>query len=453
MLIIISDVHLGDGTCGRPISGNAFRLFGNRLQELAENASWRADGTYRPVDEINVLLLGDILDALHSTLWLDTRPDAPDYTRPWTDFTTPGFAEKLLAITRDILTNNHEAAEALRKISEGRVVSLPPSAGGKPDETAARLPVPARIFYMVGNHDWYYHLPGPAFDAIRKEIIESLGLANGPGPFPSEAEESGDLMEMLTRYKVYARHGDFYDGFNFNREKGRDAYALGDIFTVEMMNRFPVEAKNKLGMDIPPVVFDGLREMTNVRPVLAAPLWISSQITHNDLPRSVQDELKAIWDGLGEEFLAMDVVRAEDLWLKPDSVDALQVLLKISKRTPFATLNKIILRLRRMMGNEEISYSENALKETAFKKGWANYVVFGHTHHHEVLPLDTLGPALERVDKFYFNSGTWHTYFGLALNHPEEQKFVPYQEMTYLAFYHEGERRGRRFETWSGAFA
>ena len=27
----------------------------------------------------------------------------------------------------------------------------------------------------------------------------------------------------------------------------------------------------------------------------------------------------------------------------------------------------------------------------------------------------------------YLNSGTWHTYFDLAINKPEEQKFIPCQ--------------------------
>jgi hypothetical protein len=69
MLIIISDIHLMDGTCGRSIPSSAFELFADRLYELAMNASWREDGTYRPIEEIDILLMGDILDPLHSTVW------------------------------------------------------------------------------------------------------------------------------------------------------------------------------------------------------------------------------------------------------------------------------------------------------------------------------------------------------------------------------------------------
>ena len=52
----------------------------------------------------------------------------------------------------------------------------------------------------------------------------------------------------------------------------------------------------------------------------------------------------------------------------------------------------------------------------------------------------------------YINSGTWHTYFDLAINKPEEQKFIPCQVLTYLTFYKDDERRGRRFESCSGTF-
>jgi hypothetical protein len=46
MLVIISDLHLGDGTTANSIAPNAFQLFANRLNETAYFASFRKDGTY-----------------------------------------------------------------------------------------------------------------------------------------------------------------------------------------------------------------------------------------------------------------------------------------------------------------------------------------------------------------------------------------------------------------------
>ena len=106
MLIILSDIHLTDNSCGESISADAFYVFVERLDEMAMRASWREDGSYRPIDEINILLLGDIVDPLHSTLWFDTDADSPNYTRPWTDRSRPEYAAKLKEITRAIFTAN-----------------------------------------------------------------------------------------------------------------------------------------------------------------------------------------------------------------------------------------------------------------------------------------------------------------------------------------------------------
>jgi UDP-2,3-diacylglucosamine pyrophosphatase LpxH len=454
MLIIISDVHLGDGTCGQSISADAFHLFTDRLNELAYNASWRADGKYRPLERLEILLLGDILDALHSTRWLEHQPGEPGYARPWSNSRDPAYAGTLAEITHAILQSHAESAKILRAAAQGELVQLPPAdKHGQPDEKGQRLPLKARIYYMVGNHDWFYHLPGPAFEAIRQEIVAAFGLQNQAGPFAWEAEESEALLELCSRYRVYPRHGDLYDAFNYDKEKGRDASSLGDVFTVEMLNRFPVEVERRLGNELDPTLLKNLRELTNIRPALAAPLWISGQISQRADSRKLQNKLKAIWDELGEEFINLEVVRTFDRWLAFDSVDALELLQKISKRTSFKTINEVVNWLRKNMWGGEISYSQHALKEKAFLDRSANYIVYGHTHHYEVVSLDWVGTPATPASQVYVNSGTWHTYYDLAVHRPRQQKFVPYQVLTYLAFYSGDERFGRKFEAWSGAYA
>jgi UDP-2,3-diacylglucosamine pyrophosphatase LpxH len=93
------------------------------------------------------------------------------------------------------------------------------------------------------------------------------------------------------------------------------------------------------------------------------------------------------------------------------------------------------------------------LKEQAFLDRAARFVVYGHTHHHEIVPLDSIPGTPKPTNQIYLNSGTWHTYFDLAVYKPEEQKFVSYQVLTYLTFYKDNERGGRRFEAWSGTFS
>ncbi len=64
MLAILSDTHLSDDTTGRTIRDGAFKVFRDTLRDLAYDASWRKDGKYRPIEEIHLVLLGDILDVI-----------------------------------------------------------------------------------------------------------------------------------------------------------------------------------------------------------------------------------------------------------------------------------------------------------------------------------------------------------------------------------------------------
>jgi len=454
MLVIVSDIHLGDGTCGMSISPSAFHLFADRLQELAFNASWKSNGTYSPIEQIDVLLMGDILDPLHSARWLEKSPAEPGYVRPWTDTGRPEYADKLKEITRAILENNAESARVLKELGE-KGFTLPRQA--HEDYSVASSPdsVPVRIscHYMVGNHDWYYHLPGPAFEAIRQEIIAALGLSNPAGPFPHELRESDELQHLLAGYQVYAQHGDLYDNFNYDREKGRDVSTIGDAFAVEIINRFPVEAERRMKEDLPPGLLESLHELVNVRPALATPLWISSQLRQNDISLPVQEKLKDLWDELGNEFLSLPLVRAADKRGRFDIVDGMEMAIKITDRFSFKTIDELVVWIRKKFSSEEITFAKHALKEEAFLDRTAQFIVYGHTHHHEIVPLDSYYRAVRPTSQIYFNSGTWHTYFDLAIYKPEEQKFIPYQVLTYLTFYKEDERGGRRFETWSGAFS
>jgi UDP-2,3-diacylglucosamine pyrophosphatase LpxH len=454
MLVISSDIHLGDGTTANSISPTAFDLFSNRLRETAYYASFRQDGIYRPIENLDLLLMGDILDPLHSTLWLDTSPGALNYTRPWTDIHLPTFAATVAETTKAIINVNREPLEVLRRCANGEIVVLPPAnARSEPDETSKeRIPIKVRIYYMVGNHDWYYHLPGSAFDDVRKTIIESMGLRNDFGPFPYDLDEHPALREILGSYRVFVRHGDCYDKFNFNREKGRNHSTLGDVFTMEVCNRYPVEVQKRYGDELPKGIVDSLRRITNVRPALATPLWISGQIKRHAQSAALETQLKKVWDDLCDEFLQLDIVRAEDKAFQLDIVDALQLILKITKRTSFETVNDIVVWVHKKLRENERSLAANALQEPAFLDDSARFVVYGHTHHHEIVPMDSDGEPPNEQNQFYINSGTWRSYYDLAVKDPKEQKFVRYQTLTYLTFYKDGERGGRLFETWSGAY-
>jgi hypothetical protein len=317
---------------------------------------------------------------------------------------------------------------------------------------------------MVGNHDWYYHLKGEAFDQIRAEIIRAIGLSNAPSPFPFDLrkfdpespwneDEAPTVRKLFEEYRVFARHGDMFDSFNFDPGKGRAHATVGDVFAVELLNKYPEALKRIPGLNI--AVVDNLRQITNVRPALATPIWVNGQLKtlamENKLPVSGADGLKKVWDELASEFLELEFVKQADQAFKFDVVDKFQAILFLSTLASFETIDTITLRLQSgKHAKTDLSFAKNALHEPALLDGSANYIVYGHTHHHETVPLDF---DSVKGNQIYFNSGTWHTYFDLARRDPSERKFIPYKALTYITFYKKHEHDDRNFETWSGAYA
>ncbi len=462
MLVIISDLHLTDGTSGETIKEGAFRVFRSRLRDLAYDASWRADGKYKPIDEMDILLLGDILDVIRSTQWLGARRGEPGYVRPWDDPQSQLFIEKIRAINEAILQRNSVSLAVLKGLDDGETITLPPATtAGKPapvewePDAPGRVPVKVRLHYMVGNHDWFYHLPGPAYDIIRQTVVEAIGLANSAQePFPHDLAELPTIQALCQQHRVFARHGDIFDLYNY--EGDRNTSSLGDAVVVDLLNRFSVEVMARLGDELPKECFEGLKEIDNVRPTLIAPVWVNSILLRACRDKTLIAKIKQIWDNLADEFINLPFVRARDSAINLfDSVDKLEWALKFSKGVSPQFASQVVTWIQEKLARGGVTHFQNALAESAFQDRTARYIVHGHTHHQEIVPLDSFYSNLlgTSIDQIYFNSGTWRRVHELAKARVMEQEFIGYHVMTYLAFFKNDERRGRPFESWSGSLA
>ena len=445
MLVIISDLHLTDGSAGATISPGAFRVFARRLEELAEAASWRTDGSYRPLERIDLVLLGDILDVIRSARWR-----SPPHVRPWDPPHTPEFLDRATRITGGILKHNDEALDLLRGLeSEGRLSVPPATRAGSPDPHAQRQPVPLKTHYMVGNHDWFYHLPGSEFDSLRQMVVRGLGLANRHDqPFPHDIGESEELLRTMRRHKVTARHGDLFDPFNF--EGDRDTGSVGDVIVVELLGRFAAEVESQLADELPASTVFGLREIDNVRPLLLIPVWIDGLLERTCSLPSMRKQIKRVWDRIVDEFLAIDFVRRRDSFGPFDLVDGLEQTLKFTKRLSIGWASSIVSWLNGLRGSSHSSYYDHALTEQDFRNRRSRHIVYGHTHLAETVPLDASYAEGYVLNQLYFNSGTWRRVHHQTRLAPAEHEFIARDEMSYLVFFQGDERKGRFYETWSG---
>ena len=136
-----------------------------------------------------------------------------------------------------------------------------------------RQPIKVHIHYLVGNHGWFFHLPGEPYDQIRNTIVDAMGLATPANvPFPHDPSESAPIQLIYCDHRVLARHGEIYDAFNYEGDRNRSS--LGDAIVVELVDRFAMEVGQKVNLPGPCVA--GLREIDNLRPTIAIPVWIDS---------------------------------------------------------------------------------------------------------------------------------------------------------------------------------
>ncbi len=137
------------------------------------------------------------------------------------------------------------------------------------------------------------------------------------------------------------------------------------------------------------------------------------------------------------------------MWNPIDDYDKLEYGMKITKQLSFDRIARWINTLKK--DDQKIdSYAEKALKEEEFLERKAKYIVYGHTHYSEVVPLDNTFKNQEHFGQIYINSGTWRQVHRLAKAKREDQSFLGYKVMTFLAFYQKNERKDNEFEVWNG---
>jgi len=452
MLVIISDTHLTDGTSGHTVRAGAFRVFAQRLRDLAYDASWRPGSRYEPIKELHLLLLGDILDVIRSAQWLNGT------VRPWDDPQSPAFSEKVAAITAGVLEHNRDSLSWLKRFKDGKTITVPPATadgkvktgvGWNPDADE-RLPVDVHLYYMVGNHDWFYHVRGEAYDKIRQSIVDAIDLdnpANLPFPHdPGEFSQSSVFTRLQREYadhRVFARHGDIYDAANFDGD--RDKSSLGDAVVIELIDRFSPEVRRQLGAEAPADFVKGLEEIDNVRPLTNIPAWIDGLVRQTCPDPVVAKRVKDVWNHVAGNFFKIPFVHSHP------HVEWAKWAQKLTGSVSFSEFSELVRKLGGLTNSTDRPNYTDALHEQAFLNRTARAIVYGHTHQYMLVPLESSVTPDGTLDQIYLNSGTWRPYHELAKRHPNEEEFVPYQLMTYLAFFKDGERGGRHFETWNGA--
>jgi UDP-2,3-diacylglucosamine pyrophosphatase LpxH len=392
LLIFVSDIHLTD------------RLHGNAVSKAEQLARfWERIQSVRGQRPAELCVVGDLFDLVRSPSWFEGRH------RPYHGRTTNGVVKNVEAIVKETIRREQPFFDTLRaKIASGELV----------------------FHYVAGNHDRLLRTA----PAAQKAIAEALGLKQLELHTELEFPEHG----------VLAYHGNVGDPINASPDG--DA-TIGDAIGSELILKFPRKLRAMVGSDHPGV--EEIDDIDDVRPVYAVPAWVRQQSAiRTELHRAIRE----VWSEVVEEFLANDFVRS---WLKTQhktfSLDLgkkLRLLLELSRNKVIAhgSDERLTQLYRFFQHSFDGKMSAVAAIELHRRKG-LRYVVNGHSHFASMQPLGRIDgkPAV------YFNTGTWRAVHQIGHDIGGRPSFLPYDAMSYLAFFPDGDKLGREYEWWTGA--
>lgn len=428
MLVLISDLHFTDGTAGKHnVPTDAFRIFFGNIAGTAKRLR-RKGGKIR---EIRIVFLGDIFDLLRTESWFEY----PVNERPWGD-NTEKIEKNARTILDGIINENQDTFNLL---------------GGDLKKECG-LPFDPERIYIPGNHDRLCD----RYDTLRDKVCDCLNISKrGSLPFQHYLEN--------VDYGVFARHGHEYDQFNYEggTSYGHQDYMrvpIGDPITTELVSRLPYVLKEKVnGLPLTPEekekLIGNFQDIDNVRPLSAVIEWLLYQVKRDlNLKEMIEDTV----DEVIEAFNSLEFVQGwyrhhdkwTDWWDEADQIQSVLWLYEHFRAFPSHKLLAYLAKIKKQVTKRD-DLLEAASNEYPHLDSRIHYVVYGHTHEPQQVPIKVVETQRGRNEHFYLNTGTWRARHQKA---KQGLGFMSFKTMTYVTFYKKEERGTDfpSFETWTG---
>jgi UDP-2,3-diacylglucosamine pyrophosphatase LpxH len=445
VLVIVSDLHLTDGSTANNFNPQAFGILASEIQSAARERGAR---------EVKLVLLGDVFDFVRTDYW--HRNVSPD-RRPW-----GGKLDDETAMNVD-----REAVEAQFTIvlesAIARDKENPESGLGaclqKLDRHFTEKGQKFSVTYVIGNHDRV--------------------LLNFPSLGQYIHQEYPAITDFTTRfddeaYALVARHGHEWDdnchAHEFRKRVLRargvrsrfepETYrvmAIGEVVTAELMSGLVHFARTG-GAD--EAIVRRLKDVNNLRPMTDVFEWLDwfggakTGEQQGILYRALKQSLDAVLDcsfARRWDELTTDIVVSGDL------VDRLQLARTLLLGENFRDFRKragALETLQRALSalDGEEPLREGAVEEYRMKDHlppWTQHLVYGHTHRAR---RDYFAADIEGGARMYINTGT---FLPLITRTADGRSFATELQMTMVFVYSEeedaaGKRDGPSLDIWNG---
>lgn len=414
MIIVISDLHLMDGSAGaHHVEAGVFRTTFTDLAAHAREAGAR---------DVKLVFLGDVFDLIRTERWFEYGLDE----RPWGSSPSE---EAATTIMESVAAENAETFEML--------------SGSLAEHFD--FPVEPERVYVPGNHDRLCNL----YPSLRRRARDLLGMP--------ASDEAFEHFLLDVDHGVFGRHGQEWDSFNFEGSEvlklhsfGRVPRAdymktpIGDVVAAEFASKMPLYVLEYLPESYPyrHRIAERMRNLFDVRPLVGMVTWLFYQVTQYDGP--VQNAINMAMRQAAEEMGDISFVRN---WIDEndrsgfDDADRLQILLQMLRSFKMTRLEKPLGKmLAARHGGDE--YAQRALEDLhrldsePELRDQILYVLYGHTHNPCQFAIGSIGDAPEERYRLYMNTGTWRPHHLQSIT---KQDFVSWRNLTYTLLYRPGE--------------
>lgn len=165
MLVVTSNWGIGDGSLGAGPEGGRGRAFATAVQRAAARVGCRPDGSYRPIERVDVVFAGDTFDWLVSRRWGDA-------VRPWD--CGPEAATLRRAVARASAARAWDTLHGLVKLVRSGLPVPAADARGRPRADRV-VRVPVGLLLLAGDRDPWVERAGG------RRLAARLGIAVGSG--------------------------------------------------------------------------------------------------------------------------------------------------------------------------------------------------------------------------------------------------------------------------------
>jgi UDP-2,3-diacylglucosamine pyrophosphatase LpxH len=403
MLVVISDMHLADGSAGDHNLGP--QVYQDLLDSLSEaHAKVRR---YNPQSRVEILYAGNIFELRRTHFWFEQGEH-----KPWRHLGEVTGAKLARPPEGEYL---QRAVQLFTRIMTHANVS--PIKGILGDRLADRFGgvEPLRA-YIPGDADRLINMSAD----LRMRVIDFLGLDLGREQ-AWNAEQRFANAWYDPHHGVFVRHGHEWDVYSFEGDAARpedyDNIPMSDLINTELFARLTYEAtllREGYGLTTERIAEFArkLQQIDNVRPVSALVRWLAFHFTdelEQGLLRTCIE--RALSNFKNQEYVQWWLSSAghNKLWSPVDEADRIELLLNGLEHLWLGKAKLALAVYDKFASYDPFErFVEHAAKEPVLAQADSpiHYVVYGHTHQATHVPLGKVGDGPNRRMAHYINTGS-----------------------------------------------